>query len=324
MLNRLTMYVVVALSICCGVGLNVPASAAVSDETYPPAETERVLFLGDSITYAGHYVALVEARLRIARDGQVPVIINLGLPSETCTGLTEPGHPFPRPNVHERLDRALDRFRPDVVVVCYGMNDGIYAPFSADRFAAYQRGMNELIDKVTAAGAELVLLTPPPFDAVPVKQRGQLRDADSPPFGWQGVYANYDDEVIARYAQWILEQRPRVRMVIDVHTPLIEAVSKRRNDDPDYSLSPDGVHLDRAGHALVADAILDAWGYGGAEEIDPELAGLVEQRSTLLRDAWLSHVGHTRPGIAVGPPLDEANVKAAELNEQIKSLLAPK
>ena len=58
--------------------------------------------------------------------------INLGLPGETVTGLSEPGHPFPRPNVHERFGRVLAGGKPDLVFACYGMNDGIYYPFSDD------------------------------------------------------------------------------------------------------------------------------------------------------------------------------------------------
>ena len=94
-------------------------------------------------------------------------MVGIGLSSETCSGLSEPDHPFPRPDVHERLDRALAKVRPDVVVACYGMNDGIYYPFGEDRFKAYQNGVNRLIEKVHATGAKLILLAPPPFDPVP-------------------------------------------------------------------------------------------------------------------------------------------------------------
>ena len=104
---------------------------------------DRVVFLGDSITAAGHFVSYVEAHLRLQVQGDPVEVINLGLPSEGCTGLSEPDHPFPRPNVHERLARALEKTRPDVVVACYGMNDGIYYPFSQDRFKKYQQGMQQ-------------------------------------------------------------------------------------------------------------------------------------------------------------------------------------
>lgn len=139
-----------------------------------PKDAKRIVFLGDSITHAGHYIALVEAQLISATGNQSPELINLGLPSETCNGMSEPEHPFPRPNVHERLDRALAKLNPDVVVACYGMNDGIYHPPSDKHFDAYSDGINKMIEKVHASGAKLILMTPPAFDALPLKKKGKL------------------------------------------------------------------------------------------------------------------------------------------------------
>jgi lysophospholipase L1-like esterase len=87
---------------------------------------DRVLCIGDSITAAGHYVSYLDMQLQIEYPNDPPTVVNLGLSSEGVTGLSEPDHPFPRPNVHERLTRALDQFKPDVVIACYGVNDGIY------------------------------------------------------------------------------------------------------------------------------------------------------------------------------------------------------
>ena len=85
------------------------ASVNAQDQPAFPLKSKRVVFLGDSITHAGGFIVYLEAEL-IARGLEPrPEMINLGLPSETCSGLSEPIHPFPRPNVHERLDRALAR-----------------------------------------------------------------------------------------------------------------------------------------------------------------------------------------------------------------------
>ena len=70
----------------------------------PFADGERVLFLGDSITQDGRYVALVEAYLWATYPQLHLDIVNAGLSSETVSGMTEPIHPYPRPNVNERLD----------------------------------------------------------------------------------------------------------------------------------------------------------------------------------------------------------------------------
>ncbi len=47
------------------------------------------------------------------------------------------------------------------------------------------------------------------------------------------------------------------------------------------------------------------------------LRGLIGHRMALRRDAWLTFTGHTRPGIAKGLPMDEANPKVQDLTTQI-------
>src|SRR5689334_22643176 len=97
------------------------------------ADGHRVVILGDSITYSGQYVDDVEAVLRSRSLMDGLEFLNLGLPSETVSGLSEPGHAggkFPRPDLHQRLSRVLAKSKPDLLIACYGMNDGIYHPFS--------------------------------------------------------------------------------------------------------------------------------------------------------------------------------------------------
>ena len=65
----------------------------------------------------------------------------------------------------------LAKARPDLVVACYGMNDGIYHPFSEERFERFQDGMRFLRERATAAGARVLHLTPPVFDPLPIKAR---------------------------------------------------------------------------------------------------------------------------------------------------------
>ena len=71
----------------------------------------------------------------------------------------------------ERLDRALTAVKPQVVLVCYGMNDGIYHPSSPERLAAFTTGLKQVISQVRASGARLVLITPPCFDPRPLSDR---------------------------------------------------------------------------------------------------------------------------------------------------------
>ncbi len=298
--------------------LVVLTTAVHADQPEFLRQVKKILFLGDSITHAGHYISLVEAQLQLASDDPSPVMINLGLPSETCSGLSEPDHPFPRPNVHERIDRALKKIKPDVVVACYGMNDGIYYPFSEERFAAYQAGINAIIDKVHAADAKLVLMTPPAFDALPLKNKNSLLPAGADKYSWMKIYENYDD-VLRRYAQWVMQQADRVAMVIDLHGPVTAYVADKRKTDPEFTMSPDGVHVNDEGHAVLADAILDAWRIENRIAPDTALMTLISRRQKLMHDAWLSEVGHKRPGVKAGKPIAEAQTEAIELGKQIRA-----
>src|ERR1700730_16952615 len=67
---------------------------------------ERVVFLGDSLTNSGKYIDYTDPYLVTRFPERTFELINLGLSSETISGLSEPDHPFPRPNVHEPLERA--------------------------------------------------------------------------------------------------------------------------------------------------------------------------------------------------------------------------
>ena len=294
-------------------------SVSEAEDTFP-LKAHRILFLGDSITAAGEFVNMIELQLRLQSVDPMPELVNAGLPSEGCTGLSEPDHPFPRPDVHERLDRALAAVKPDVVVACYGMNDGIYYPYSEERFQKYQDGINRLIEKVHAAGAKLILMTPPPFDPLQLRTEGKLRPEGSDKFAWFAVYENYD-QVIRKYAIWILEQKDRVEMVIDLHTPITAFWEQQRKKDPAFTVAPDGVHCNRTGHQTIAEVILKAWGVESWMPISEEMTQLVNQKGAVLHNSWLSHIGHKRPGMAAGLPLEEAKANAAEIDRQLQRLI---
>jgi lysophospholipase L1-like esterase len=126
---------------------------------------ERIVFFGDSITQAGGYVADVEVFLLTRFPDKTWTILNHGISSETISGISEADHHPRRPDAHNRLTRDVVAWKPDVVVACFGMNDGNYHPFEPERFAKYQDGIRRLIERTRAeAHARLVLLSPPPFD----------------------------------------------------------------------------------------------------------------------------------------------------------------
>lgn len=277
----------------------------------PSLTGQRVLVLGDSITQDGRYVSFLEYYLHAA--GQSCDLISIGLGSETVSGLSEPGHPYPRPHVLERLDRALKAVKPTVVFACYGMNDGIYHPPSPERLAAFNAGLRELITKVRAAGASLVLVTPPVFDPQPLIAK--IVPATAEKFGYGSPYAGYDD-VLAEFARAESALHEPGVTVIDVHTPMAQALAAGRERDPAFGFARDGVHPGDAGHLLMARGIAGGLGLAvTATDPNAELAriqadpvfALIRDRRALRAEAWLPYVGYTR-----GPTFKSESIKAAE------------
>jgi lysophospholipase L1-like esterase len=297
--------------------------AATASAEPTPAEmlkdAKRVLFLGDSITAAGGYVAYFDAWLASERGENAPLVINAGLPSETVSGLSEEGHAdgkFPRPDLAERLDRVLKLAKPDLVIACYGINCGIYEPFDDARFQRYQQGQQHLRTEVEKAGAKLIIVTPPFYD-----------DLRSPrKFSY--------NEVLDKYSQWLVDERNAGWIVIDLHSPMTKEVVKRRQQNPQFTFQPDGVHPNAAGQWFVAQQLIKAFGDEEAAKAEsPEqmlavqkapasILPLVEQRMKLLRDAYVATAGHKRPGVAKGLPLDAAQEQAAALSARIREALA--
>ncbi len=314
--------------LCCFAGtLAAVSPSPAADDVLPGVN--RVLFLGDSITYDGKYVAYVETELLVRCPQRSWEIVNCGLPSETVSGLSEDGHAggkFPRPDLHERLDRVLDRIKPELVFACYGMNDGIYLPPSDERFQRFQDGTRRLRQKVEACGAKIVHLTPPVFDPLPI--RAKLVPADKVTSGQ--MYEGYN-EVLDRYSDWLLAQRDRGWQVIDLHGPMKQALAAARTHDPKFTFSGDGVHPNPAGHQVMARALLQGLGlpeeslaaafrqYDDATSKRARLFGLVQRRMRTMTDAWLTAIGHLRP-MRPGLPLDQAQTQAAELTQQIRQV----
>lgn len=300
---------------CCAALLGF---AGVSSAATPPMlpNAKRVLFLGDSITHAGQYVELIEAYFVTRFPDRSLEILNLGLPSETVSGLSEEGHAggqFPRPDLHERLARVLEKTKPDVVIACYGMNDGIYLPFGADRFAAFSNGLVRLRERVAANEAKLIHVTPPVFDETKGKGPG---------------YGNTLD----RYSDWMLAQRAKGWEVADLHGPMSRLLAERRKSDLTFFLAGDGVHPGEAGHWIIAKQVLLHLGASDLAGVEnprdmlrthpngEAVLKLVQQKQRLLKDAWLTDTGHKRPGMNKGLPLAEAQAKAAELEQRIRAL----
>jgi lysophospholipase L1-like esterase len=263
----------------------------------------------------GQYVSYIEAALTMRHPEKHYEFINIGLPSETVSGLSEPNHAggsFPRPDLHERLERILEKTKPDLVFACYGMNDGIFMPYDEGRFHKYIDGINWLHDRVIQSGASIIHITPPIYD----ERKGQ-------------AYAN----VLDLYSDWLLTCRYSQKWnVIDIHWPMKKYLEEQRSVDSTFMYAKDGVHPDELGHFIMAKQILLFLGESfppNAIDIKSALSNyknsdaiikLIEGRQEIMKDAWLTYIGHKRPGMKVGVSIDSAKHEYNEIGKQIQEL----
>ncbi len=274
-------------------------------------EQARVVILGDSIAYDGRWTSRVESALRQTPTYADAYIVNLALPSETASGLSEAGHAsgaFPRPCIHDRLSTVLRLTKPTLVIACYGLNDGIYQPFDAANFTAYKQGMERLVATVRASGSRVILLTPPLHGAD--KARTSPQDYDN---------------VLEAYSGWLNAKSAMGWDVIDIRPALRKSIDEEKSVNPSFRYATDNVHPGEFGHQAIAEAVLAGLWPMLKLTNKPEVGSAarikcIGEAQQLLKHAWLSQTGHKRPGIPKGLPLAEAEAKATEALSRARSL----
>ncbi|WP_347440738.1 GDSL-type esterase/lipase family protein [Rubritalea sp.] len=279
-------------------------------------QADRIVFLGDSITYNGGYVANFEVWLKSLYSRRNIDVVNLGLPLETVSGSSEIGHAggkFSRSNLFTRLDSVLSKSKPSLIFACYGMNFGIYQPIDPARFSAYKQGIEKLKAKAEAFGATIIFITPASFA----------------PHGMTSPYA----ESLDAYSNWLVSRRDDGWMVIDIHSHMQDALDKSRKEDPRFTYQKDRIHPNSEGHWVMTQPILKWFGDTPSSEASSALevinlhklpAGielLIKTRMRLKRDAWLTHTGHSHPSMKDGLPLNKAQIEEKKLNKEINRLV---
>lgn len=259
----------------------------------------KILVLGDSITNFGNYLSVVEYYFTRYLPGIKPEIINLGVSSETVSGLSEAVHPFPRPCVLGRVQRALAEVRPDTVITCYGINDGIYQPFSKHNLEAFQKGYRRLLSEIQQFDVKTVVMTPPVFDKFSFED-SLLQNTKKEEYSYMHPYEDYDD-VMERYAEFVMtELADSVDKAVDIYHPMKEEIDLRRKENPVYRHG-DGIHPSLSGHIKMAEVLLKALynrDFPNLEKwvmVERTLYQMVHDRSQLMHNYLTEWIGHDNP-----------------------------
>lgn len=208
-------------------------------------KNDRIVFFGDSITEQQIYTNYVETYLATRYRHLNLSFFNAGWGGDTAPGGAK------------RLDRDVLALKPTVVTLCYGMNDGAYAPPAPGVLDRYADGMNELVRRLKAAGVRVVLLTPGIVDP--------SRNAALTPFDYSGT-------TLRLLADFVLELAAREDVpVFDIHRLMTAVNAQAKAADPAFTMIPDSIHPDPAGQLVMAYGLLQALGvppFGATADLD--------------------------------------------------------
>src|SRR5437667_5496540 len=217
------------------------AAAAWAQGDFYLKDGDRVVFYGDSITDQRLYTTFTESFVLTRFPRWKVNFVHSGWGGDRVTGGS--GGP-----VDVRLQRDVIAYKPTVLTIMLGMNDGSYRAFNPDIFERFSSGFESIVRTVKQALPDLRItaIQPSPYDDV----------TRSPTFA--GGY----NAVLVRYGKFLGELAARESLALaDLNAPVVAALKKAKSIDPELApkLLPDRVHPGPGGHLLMAEALLKAW-----------------------------------------------------------------
>jgi len=228
---------------------------------------DTVVFYGDSITDQRLYTTFVET-FAVTRYPRMHVkFVHSGWGGDRVSGGGGGA-------IDERLRRDVLAYKPTVMTIMLGMNDGSYRAFDQDIFTKFKTGYEHIIESVRQAlpAVRITVIKPSPFDDV----------TRAPNFS--GGY----NEVLLKYGNFLQDLANRDSLSLaDMNTPVVDALKQANAADPKgaQQIVPDRVHPQAAGHLIMAEALLKAWNATpivSTVAIDAEGATVRDARSTAV------------------------------------------
>jgi lysophospholipase L1-like esterase len=247
--------------------LSLALCASGADFYLHPNDT--VVFYGDSITDQRLYTTYVETFV-VTRYPKLPVrFVHSGWGGDRVTG----GGGGP---IDDRLKRDVLTYKPTVMTIMLGMNDGRYKAFDDDTFRVFTDGYEHIVKSMKDAvpNLRITLIDPSPYDDV---TRAPLFD---------GGY----NAVLLKYGEYLRTLAERNHLdFADLNTRLVKTLERANATDPASAqrIVPDRVHPHRSGHLLMAVSLLEAWGATPTVtgvEIDAASAKVKEAANTVVSD----------------------------------------
>ena len=202
---------------------------------------DRVVFYGDSITDQRLYTTFAETFVITRFPATQVTFTHSGWGGDRVGG----GGGGP---IAQRLERDVFAYKPTVVTIMLGMNDGSYQAFNQGIFNTYSQGYTSIVTTLLATipDVRLTLIQPSPFDDVTREPKF--------PGGYNTVLVGYGD-----FVKKLAEQKHQ--QSADFNTAVVSMLTRAKATDAELStkIIPDRVHPGPAGHLIMAGALLQAW-----------------------------------------------------------------
>ncbi len=222
--------VVVLLSLSIGLLVQVGISRA----ELALKDTDRVMFFGANATLPVSYGLQVETFLRVKYPDLKTPFWHWGR-AIPCT----------LADARPRLADQLEAFKPTIVVISFGTEEGGLKPLSQKRFDAFREELSAVIGQCTKAGAKVVLLTP----NCPEIKRKQILTK----MGY--------DRIVDGFAQVMRDLAKQHKLGLVAWFPATAKLIAESGGGSDRDrLTTNGQHPTPIAHALAAELLLDNWG----------------------------------------------------------------
>jgi lysophospholipase L1-like esterase len=240
-----------------------------SAQTFALRDGDRVVFYGDSITDQRLYTTFAETYV-VTRFPKLDVtFVHSGWGGDRVNG----GGGGP---IDVRLWRDVLPYKPTVVTIMLGMNDGRYRAYDQGFFDEFTTGYKHIVDtlKRQFPGVRITAIVPSPYDDV---TRAPL---------FEGGY----NQVLLKYGDYLKQLAMDQKLgVADLNTSVVAALQKANALDAANAakILPDRVHPAAGGHLLMAEALLKAWNAPPVVtdvEIDAAKKEPVRQRNTRISE----------------------------------------
>lgn len=230
----------------CAAMLSVASAWAAGPTDFYLKNGDRVLFYGDSITDQRLYTSLIETYVALHYPDRAISFVNSGWGGDTVSG----GGGGP---IDTRLQRDVFVYRPSVITMMLGMNDGGYHAENAETDEKYFTGFHHIVDtlKQQLPDSRLVFIQPSPYDEITRPPARPVADG-----------ASYND-VLRSFGKWIANYALQSGMPsIDLNSSMQAMLLNATRLDPEGAkeIIPDHIHPSFAGHLFMAAEILKAWG----------------------------------------------------------------